>query len=48
MNIDSILRQMTLEDKIALCSGKDFWETMAFEKYGIPSFFLCDGGLGLR
>lgn len=48
MNIESILRQMTLEDKIALCSGKDFWETKAFEKYGIPSIFMCDGPLGLR
>ena len=48
MNIESILRQMTLEDKIALCSGKDFWETQAFEKYGIPSIFMCDGPLGLR
>ncbi len=48
MNVESILRQMTLEDKIALCSGKDFWETKSFEKYGIPSLFMCDGPLGLR
>ncbi len=39
---------MTLEDKIALCSGADFWQTKAYEKYGIPSVFLCDGPHGLR
>ena len=30
MDIEKILRQMTLEDKIALCSGKSFWETKNF------------------
>ena len=48
MDIEKILRQMTLEDKIALCSGKSFWETKNFEKYGIPSLFMCDGPHGLR
>ena len=46
--IESILKQMTLEDKIALCSGESFWETKAYEKYGIPSLFMCDGPHGLR
>lgn len=46
--IDKILSKMTLEDKIVLCSGKNFWETKTFEKYGIPSIFVCDGPLGLR
>lgn len=27
MDIDKIIGQMTLEDKIALCSGETFWET---------------------
>ncbi len=48
MEIDTILQQMTLEDKIALCSGANFWETKRFEQYGIPSLFLCDGPHGLR
>ncbi|MCR5458035.1 MAG: glycoside hydrolase family 3 C-terminal domain-containing protein [Clostridiales bacterium] len=39
---------MSLEDKIAICSGKNFWETKEFEKYGIPSLFMCDGPHGLR
>lgn len=48
MNIDNIVKQMTLEDKIALCSGANFWQTKSYEKYGIPSLFMCDGPHGLR
>lgn len=48
MDIEKILRQMTLEDKIAFCSGENFWETKKYEKYGIPSLFMCDGPHGLR
>ena len=48
MEIEQILKKMTLEDKIALCSGASFWETKKFEKYGIPALFMCDGPHGLR
>lgn len=48
MDIEQILKQMTLEDKIALCSGENFWETKKYVKYGIPSVFMCDGPHGLR
>ena len=48
MDIEKILQQMTLEDKIALCSGENFWETKKYEKYGISSLFMCDGPHGLR
>lgn len=48
MDVEKILQSMTLEDKIALCSGATFWETKAFEKYGIPALFMCDGPHGLR
>lgn len=47
-NIELILQEMTLEDKIALCSGESFWETKAYEKYGIPALLMCDGPHGLR
>lgn len=46
--IDKILAKMTLAEKIALCSGANFWQTKAIKKYGIPSVFLCDGPHGLR
>ena len=48
MDIEKILHSMTLEDKIALCSGESFWETKSYEKYGIPALFMCDGPHGLR
>ncbi len=48
MEIKEILKQMTLEDKIALCSGRDFWHLKSFEKYGIPEIMVTDGPHGLR
>ena len=48
MDIEKIISQMSLEDKIALCEGASFWETRAYEKYGIPAMFVCDGPSGLR
>lgn len=48
MEIEKILSQMTLRDKIALCEGANFWETKAFAQYGIPKMFVCDGPNGLR
>jgi beta-glucosidase len=46
--VSKILSKMSLEDKVALCSGKDFWHTKGFEKYGIPGIMVCDGPHGLR
>lgn len=48
MEIQTILSQMSLKDKIRLCSGADFWHTKAMPKYGIPSFSMADGPHGLR
>ena len=48
MEIDAVIRQMTLEEKASLCSGMDFWHTKEVERLGIPSEMLCDGPNGLR
>lgn len=42
------INKMKLEDKIALCSGKDFWHTKAYPEYGIQSITMADGPHGLR
>lgn len=41
-------KKMTLEEKIAFGSGKDFWHTKELQKYGIPSLTMADGPHGLR
>ena len=46
--VKEILRQMSTEEKIRLCSGKDFWHTADFPQYGIPSVMITDGPTGLR
>lgn len=43
-----LVKQMTLEEKISLLSGKNFWETKAVERLNVPSFMLTDGPHGLR
>ena len=48
MNIEQILENMTLEEKVALCSGKDFWHTKEMPHHGIPSMMMSDGPHGLR
>ncbi len=48
MNIEQILENMTLEEKIALCSGADFWHTKEMSHRGIPSMMMSDGPHGLR
>ncbi len=40
--------KMSLEEKVDLCDGADFWHTKAFEKYGVPALSMCDGPHGLR
>lgn len=46
--IQEIIRNMTLEEKVKLCSGATFWETESMEQHQIPSVFMADGPHGLR
>lgn len=48
MNIQQIISKMTLEEKISLCTGGDFWHTKAMPQYGIPAIMMSDGPHGLR
>ena len=43
-----IIKQMTLEEKCYLFSGKDFWQTRSVERLGVPSMTLSDGPHGIR
>ncbi len=46
--ISDILKQLTLEEKASLCSGKDFWHLEGFEHLDIPAIMVADGPHGLR
>ncbi|KAF2175424.1 glycoside hydrolase family 3 protein [Zopfia rhizophila CBS 207.26] len=46
--IDAILLSLTLEEKISLLAGKNFWETVPIPSKGIPSIKTSDGPNGAR
>lgn len=39
---------MTLKEKIAFCTGADFWHTKEMPEYGIPALMMSDGPHGIR
>ncbi|TXT58902.1 MAG: hypothetical protein BAJALOKI1v1_1520004 [Promethearchaeota archaeon] len=45
--IEDLLKVMTLNEKISLLRGKDFWTTNPIQRLGIPSFGMTDGPLGV-
>ena len=47
-DIPSLIEQMTLEEKAALCTGANAWQTVAIERLGIPAMTVADGPHGLR
>ena len=47
-SIDVLVSQLSLEEKVALCSGEDFWHTKSILHANIPSMMMCDGPHGLR
>ncbi|KAL4778775.1 glycoside hydrolase superfamily [Aspergillus varians] len=47
-HIESVLSKLTLEEKISLLAGKNFWETFDFPEKGVPSFKTSDGPNGSR
>lgn len=45
---DELVKQMTLDEKIHMITGNDFWHTYGIERLGIPSIMVTDGPNGLR
>ncbi|KAH7391874.1 glycoside hydrolase superfamily [Pyrenochaeta sp. MPI-SDFR-AT-0127] len=46
--VEKILTSLTLEEKISLLAGKDFWETVPIPAKGVPSIKTSDGPNGAR
>jgi len=46
--IESLLRQMTLREKVSLLAGTNMWYTVPIERLGIPALKMTDGPNGAR
>jgi beta-glucosidase len=47
-NVQSVVSQMTLEEKAALCTGASAWTTTPIERLGVPEMIVSDGPHGVR
>lgn len=48
MKHTEIIEKMTIEEKAAVLSGKNVWQSRNIERLGIPSIFCADGPHGIR
>ena len=47
-DINDLIKQMTLEEKAALCTGASPWTTTPIERLGLPELTVSDGPHGVR
>ena len=48
MKHEDLIKQMTLEEKCHLLSGRDFWQTQSVKRLGVENMTLSDGPHGIR
>ncbi|HZX05278.1 glycoside hydrolase family 3 protein [Kribbella sp.] len=48
MNFDDLLGRLSLEEKVRILTGQDFWSTHALPSIGLRSMVLSDGPSGVR
>lgn len=48
MKHTDIIEKMTIEEKAAILSGKNVWQSRNIDRLGIPSIFCADGPHGIR
>lgn len=48
LNIEELIQDLTLSEKISLLAGSDFWHTASIKRLEIPSIRTSDGPNGIR
>lgn len=48
LDVDDVISRLTIEEKVALLSGKDFWQTRDVPRLNVPSLRFSDGPNGAR
>ncbi|KAL8297590.1 hypothetical protein RB597_007318 [Gaeumannomyces tritici] len=48
LDVENVVANLTIEEKISLLSGKDFWQTRDIPRLNIPSLRFSDGPNGVR
>ncbi|MBA2608403.1 MAG: glycoside hydrolase family 3 C-terminal domain-containing protein, partial [Actinobacteria bacterium] len=46
--IEKLIAELTLEEKVSLLAGQDWWHVNAIERLGIPALKVSDGPAGVR
>ncbi|KXV56640.1 beta-glucosidase [Acetobacter senegalensis] len=47
-DVDSLVSQMTIDEKIDMIGGFNMWKTRPIERLGLPSITMTDGTYGVR
>lgn len=48
INVEEVLKKLTVTEKVDLLAGIDFWHTKGLPQHGIPSLRFSDGPNGVR